>query len=182
MRRRLPCWHAGVVALVLTAGCTSITGGDPAADRSEAPVYRSSVTASVAESAATSSAQESKRQASLTTAAIHTACETLSTTSADSVDAVNKYVDAINGQGPDDPLAAAIEATVKLDDSADRVAADSGGALPQDIADGLKAWSDAARGAGSAIADRLPPDQFNIAIRQLNDARSNALNLCDASY
>ncbi len=51
---------------------------------------------SLSESAASSSARESERQASETTKAMHDTCETLSTTSADAIDAVNAYVDAFN--------------------------------------------------------------------------------------
>ena len=71
-----------------------MTSGSGTVDAADAPAYRASVSASVAESAASSSARESERQASLTTEAIHTACEALSTSSADAVDTVNAYVDA----------------------------------------------------------------------------------------
>jgi len=189
LHRRLPYARAGAfsgvaaaAAIVVIGGCTSTTDGDPHVNRADAPIYRASVTASVQESAASSSARESERQASQTTQAIHTACETLSTTSADAVDAINAFVDAINGESDGDPLATGSSAVDALNHSADTVAADTADGLPQQIKDALGAWSDAARAAAVAVADRAAPDQFNVAIRQLNDARSTALNLCDASY
>lgn len=160
--------------------CTTVTGGSAAVDAADAPAYRTSMSSSVAESAATSSMRESDRQQTLTTEAIHTACETLSTSSADAVDTVNAYVDAANGKG--DPAAAGGPAADALNHSADLVAADINGTVPQDIRDALTAWSDAARGAAAAVTGHLPPDQFNAAVDRLNDSRSHALDLCDATY
>ena len=88
---------AAVIVMGSVVACTTVTGGSGRVDGAEAPAYRSSVAVSVSESAATSSMKESERQATLTTEAIHTACETLSTTSADAVDTVNVYVDAVTG-------------------------------------------------------------------------------------
>ena len=118
--------------------CTTVTGGSAKVDRADAPAYRTSMSSSVAESAATSSMRESERQESLTTEAIHTACETLSTSSADAVDNVNAYVDAVNGEG--DPVATEGAAADALNHSADLVAADVNDAVPQDIRDALSAW------------------------------------------
>jgi len=138
------------------------------------------MSSSVAESAASSSMRESERQQSLTTEAIHTACETLSTSSADAVDRVNAYVDAVNGKG--DPVASGGPAADALNHSADLVTADINDAVPQDIRDALSAWSDSARGAAAAVSGHVPPDQFNAAVDQLNESRSRALDLCDATY
>lgn len=170
----------GVVGV--TGGCATVTDGEPKADSADAPAYRTSVSVSVAESAATSSALESERQESLTTQAIHSACETMSTSSADAIDAVNTYVDASNGEGGGDPLAAEGPAADALNHSADLVAGDISEALPQQLRDALSAWVDAARGAATAITERVPPDAFNVAIRQVNDTRSTALDLCDTHY
>lgn len=168
------------VAMGVLGACTTVTGGSAKVDRADAPAYRTSMLSSVAESAATSSMRESERQESLTTEAIHTACETLSTSSADAVDNVNAYVDAVNGEG--DPVATEGAAADALNHSADLVAADVNDAVPQDIRDALSAWSDAARGAAAAVSGHLPPDQFNAAVDRLNDSRSHALDLCDATY
>ncbi len=54
--------------------------------------------------------------------------------------------------------------------------------MPQHIRDALIAWADAARGAAAAITEHVPPDRFNVAIDRLNDARTTALDLCDATY
>lgn len=173
---------AGVVMAVIgsAAACTTVTGGRGRVDGAEAPAYRSSVAVSVSESAATSSMRESERQATLTTEAIHTACETLSTTSAEAVDTVNVYVDAVNGQG--DPVAAEGPAAEALHRSADTVLTDVNDTLPQAIHDALSAWVDAARATADAVTGRVPPGEFNDAVDKLNDARSHALDLCDATY
>jgi hypothetical protein len=181
-RTRVFSGVAAAVAIIVVGGCTSMTDGNPSVNRADAPIYRASVTASVQESAASSSAKESEHQASQTTQAIHTACETLSTTSADAVDGINAFVDAINGESDADPLVAAPAAVDALNNSADTVATDTTDGLPQEVRDALGAWSDAARAAAVAVADRAAPDQFNVAIRQLNDSRSTALNLCDGYY
>ncbi len=171
---------AAVVVMGTVVACTTVTGGSGRVDGAEAPAYRSSVAVSVSESAATSSARESERQATLTTEAIHTACETLSTTSADAVDTVNVYVDAVNGQG--DPVAVAGPAADALHHSADSVFTDLNDTVPQPIHDALSAWIDAARATADAVTGRVPPAQFNDAVDKLNDARSHALDLCDATY
>lgn len=85
--------------LMAAIGCSSITDGTPTVDASDAPAYRTSVSESLSASAATSSARESERQGSLTVEAVHTACETMSTTSADAIDALNVYVDSMNAGG-----------------------------------------------------------------------------------
>jgi hypothetical protein len=169
-------------AMGLIGGCTTVTGGDATVDAADAPAYRTSVAVSVSASLATSSARESERQESLTTAAIHTACETLSTSSADAIAAVNAYVDAMNGDSNDDPVAVEGAAAAALDNSADLVATDVDDTVPTEIRDALAAWVAAARGAASVVVEHQPPAQFNAAIRQLNDTRGTALNLCDAHY
>lgn len=173
----------GVTATIVMAGlgaCTTVTGGTGKVDAADAPAYRTSVSASVAQSAASSSARESERQESLTVEAVHGACETLSTTSADAIDTVNAYVDAVNGEG--DPSATEGPAADALRHSADLVAADVNDTLPQEVRDALTAWSDAARAAADAVTAHVSPSEFNDAIDKLNTARSDALDLCDATY
>ena len=162
-------------------GCNSVTSGSPTVDRADAAVYRASVSASIEESAASSSSRESERQESLTTQAIHSSCEALSSSSVDAVTAVNNYVDAFNKNAVDAVVKAppAIDA---LNHSADVVARSMSDALASDLRDALNAWVDAARGLATAIAGNYGPDEFNAAITKLNDTKTTALNLCDAAY
>jgi hypothetical protein len=46
----------------------------------------------------------------------------------------------------------------------------------------MNAWVDAARGLATAIAGHYGPGEFNAAVTRLNDSKTTALNLCDASY
>jgi hypothetical protein len=168
------------VAMVIV-GCSSVTEGTAQVNAGEAPVYRASVSASIEESAASSSARESERQESLTKEAIHSSCETLSTSSVDAITAVNDYVDAFNATAPDAEGKArpAIDA---LNHSADLVAGSVTDALVPELKDAMNAWVDAARGVANAIAGNYGPDEFNAAITALNDTKTSALNLCDATY
>ncbi|OBF26535.1 hypothetical protein A5724_31630 [Mycobacterium sp. ACS1612] len=169
-----------VIAMVIV-GCTSVTRGSAQIDRADAPVYRASVSASIEESASSSSARESERQASLTTQAIHTSCEALSSSSVDAITAVNNYVDAFNRNAAD-ATAKAQPAVDALNHSADVVAGSVSDTLAPNLRDALNAWVDAARGLAAAIAGNYGPDEFNAAITKLNDTKTTALNLCDAAY
>lgn len=173
---------AGIAAglLIAVVGCTSVTGGTSTIDIADAPAYRASVTASVEESAATSSARESERQASLTTEAVHTACEALSTSSAEGIDQLNVYVDSTNAGS--DGIATEGPAAEALNRSADLVLAGINETLPPELRDALNAWVDAARATATAVLARVSAGEFNDAVTLLNDTRANALNLCDAAY
>jgi hypothetical protein len=166
---------------MVIVGCSTVTDGAAEVDAAEAPGYRASVSASIEESVASSSARESERQASLTTEAIHSSCETLSSSSVDAIDAVNAYVDAFNESAAEAPARArpAIDA---LNHSADVVARSVSEPLTPELKDALNGWVDAARGVATAIAGNYGPDEFNVAITRLNDTKTTALNLCDASY
>ena len=85
---------AGLAMIVV--GCTSVTDGSPTVNATDPPVYKASVSASIEESAASSSSRESERQKSLTTEAVHSSCEALSSSSVDSITAVNDYVKTFN--------------------------------------------------------------------------------------
>ena len=179
-----------IVALVLGSlkggamiivGCTSVTQGSAEIDRADAPMYRASVSASSEESAASSSSRESERQASLTTQAIHSSCEALSSSSVDAITAVNNYVDAFNRNAPD-AAAKAPPAIDALNHSADLVARSVSDTLAPDLRDALNAWVDASRGLATAIAGNYGADDFNAAITKLNDTKTTALNLCVAAY
>lgn len=168
------------VAMVIV-GCSSVTEGAAKVDAGEAPVYRASVSASIEESASSSSARESERQESLTTEAIHSSCDTLSSSSVDAITALNDYVDAFNqnAAGVDAKAGAAAEA---LNNSADLVARSVSDPLSPELRDALNGWVDAARGVATAIAGNYGTDEFNAAITRLNDSKTTALDLCDASY
>nr|WP_194945925.1 hypothetical protein [Mycolicibacterium malmesburyense]CRL71412.1 hypothetical protein CPGR_01944 [Mycolicibacterium malmesburyense] len=172
---------SSATAAMVVVGCSSVTEGSAQVDRDEAPVYRASVTASLEESAASSSARESERQSSITKEAIHSSCETLSSTSVDAITAVNDYVDAFNRSAEDVPAKAgpAIDA---LNHSADMVARSIADPVGPELMDALNGWVDAARGVATAIAGNYGPDEFNTAITRLNDTKTTALNLCDAAY
>ena len=176
-------WSLGSLAAVamIIVGCTSVTQGTAEIDRADAPVYRASVSASIEESAASSSSRESERQASLTTQAIHSSCEALSSSSVDAITAVNNYVDAFNRNAAD-AAAKAPPAIDALNHSADLVARSVSDTLAPDLRDALNAWVDASRGLATAIAGNYGPDEFNAAITKLNDTKTTALNLCDAAY
>jgi hypothetical protein len=182
-RLRIAALVIGILAAIamVIVGCTSVTQGSAEIDRADAPVYRASVSASIEASASSSSARESERQASLTTQAIHTSCEALSSSSVDAITAVNNYVDAFN-RSADDATAKAQPAIDALNHSADLVAGSVSDALAPNLRDALNAWVDAARGLAAAIAGNYGPDEFNAAITKLNDTKTAALDLCDAAY
>ncbi|OBA91629.1 hypothetical protein A5662_21840 [Mycobacteriaceae bacterium 1482268.1] len=170
---------AGLAMIIV--GCASVTDGSPRVNASDAPVYRASVSASIEESAASSSSKESQRQGSLSTEAVHTACEALSSSSVDSITAVNDYVHAFNASAPD-AAAKAGPAIDSLNHSADLVAQSISDPLSPQLRDALNAWVDAARGVANAIAGNYGPDEFNAAVSKLNDVKTTALDLCDAAY
>jgi hypothetical protein len=182
-RLRIAALAVGSMAAVamIIVGCTSVTQGSAEIDRADAPAYRASVSASAEESSASSSSRESERQASLTTQAIHSSCEALSSSSVDAITAVNNYVDAFNRNAAD-AGAKAPPAIDALNHSADLVARSVSDALHPDLRDALNAWVDAARGLATAIAGNYGPDEFNAAITKLNDTKTTALDLCDAAY
>jgi hypothetical protein len=182
-RLRIAALVVGCLAALamVIVGCSSVTEGTGKVDAAEAPVYRASVSASIEESAASSSARESERQESLTKEAIHSSCETLSTSSVDAITAVNNFVDAFNTSSPD-AQGRAGPAVDALNHSADLVAQSVSDPLLPELKDAMNAWVDAARGVAAAIGGNYSPEDINAAIRQLNDTKIAALNLCDATY
>ena len=166
---------------MIIVGCSSVTEGTPSVDTADAPVYRASVSASIQESVASSSARESERQESLTKEAVHTSCESLSTSSVDAITAVNAYVDAFN-QSAADAEAKAGPAIDALNHSADLVGGSVSDPLTPELKDAMRAWVDASRGLAVAIAGNYGSDEFNAAITKLNDTKTSALNRCDAAY
>lgn len=173
---------AGAAAVSLSAvGCTSVTGGDAAANTAEAPAYRTSVSLSSSQSASASSARESERQASMTTRAVHDTCETLSTTSADAIDAVNAFVKAHNEDSDrgDMERGPAVDA---LNQSAEAVQASITDVVPDELKAVFTTWIDGAHATAEAISGKVAAAEFNKAVDDLNQARSDALRLCDATY
>lgn len=170
-----------MVVGIAAVACTSVTDGDPTANSGDAPAYRTSMSVSSAQSAASSSARESERQASMTTQAVHTTCETLSTTSADAIDAVNAFVGAFNSDSGDIATTEgpAVEA---LKRSAEAVQKSIGDAVPDEMKDAFMQWVDGARATADAITRKAGPSEFNEVIDRLNGARSDVLRLCDATY
>lgn len=177
---RIGALAAGVAAALAmgVVGCTSIIAGSPEADTSEAPAYRSAVSASVSASEATSSSRESQRQQALTTQAVRGSCGKFASSSTDAVETVNKYVEAFNSGA--DPAATAGPAAEALNHSADEVA----GAIKEQLTDELRetfnAYVDAARGVASAISGKAPVSVYNARKDQLNSVREKGLQLCRA--
>jgi hypothetical protein len=169
---------AGLAMVVV--GCASVTSGTAEVDKADAPIYQASVSASIAESVASSSTRESERQASITTEAVHTSCEAISNTSADAISSVNSYVDSYNQNT--DVAAKAGPAIDALNGSADLVSGSLSEPLGPELNSALTRWVDAARAVASAIATDIGPSPFNDAINELNDSRTLALDLCDAAY
>lgn len=171
---------AATVAMVIV-GCSTVTGGTAAVDPKDAPVYRASVSASIEVSMSSSAARESERQATLTTKAVHTVCEDLSTSAVDAIAAVNAYVEAVNNDAGD-VQAKAAPAADALNRSADLVSSGINDALSAELRTALTEWVDSARAVAAAVTSNVGPDEFNAASSRSNTARENALNRCDAAY
>lgn len=155
-------------------GCTSIIGGSPQVNVSEAPAYRSSVSASEV----TSSIRETERQQSMTTQAVRGACGRFASSSSDAVDTVNKYVEAFNNGGDIPGTAApAIEA---LNHSADEVTGAVNDKLSAELKEAFGAYAEAARGVANAISTKAPIAIYNARKDELNRARQKGMELCRA--
>lgn len=165
----------GVAAIAMgVVGCTSIIGGTPEADVSEAPAYRSSVSASEA----TSSIRETQRQHSMTTQAIRGACGRFVSSSSDAVDVVNRYVEAFNNGG--DIPGTAGPAVEALNRSADEVAKAINEKLSSELVDAFNTYAEAARGVATAISAKAPVSVYNARKDELNRAREKGIQLCKA--
>jgi hypothetical protein len=163
---------AGLAMIVV--GCTGVTKGTATFDKADAPEYRASV-------ASSSAARESERQVAVRRAAVHTSCDAFGSSSGDSVAAVNAYVDAYNNDAPDatSKSGPAIDA---LNKSADLVSGSLTDPLPTDLTNALNGWVDAARQLADAVSRTSGPDDFNAAIRHLNDSKTSAATACEAAY
>jgi hypothetical protein len=163
---------AGLAMIVV--GCTSVTQGTATFDSADAPEYRASVASSVA-------ASESEHQVAVTKAAVHKSCDALGSSSGDSVQAVNVYVEAYNNDAPDAATKVG-PAVDSLNHSADLVAGSLSDPLPPDLTKALNGWVDASRQLAGVLGGNPGPDEFNVAIRQLNDSKTAAGSACDAAY
>jgi hypothetical protein len=163
---------AGLAMIVV--GCTSITQGTATYDAAEAPEYRASVASSIAVS-------ESERQVAVTKAAVHTSCDAFGSSSVAAVDAINAYVDAFNNDAPDAPGRAG-PAVDALNRSADQVTGSLSGPLSPELTDALNGWADSSRKMAGVLAGNPGPDEFNVAIRELNDSKTAAGTACEAAY
>lgn len=159
---------------MIVVGCTSITQGTATYDSVAAPDYRASVASSVAVS-------ESERQVAETKAAVHTSCDALASSSDAAVEAVNAYVDAFNKELPDAPgrVGPAVDA---LNRSADQVSGSVSAPLSPDLTTALNVWVDSSRQLAGVLAGNPGPDEFNVAIRRLNDSKTAAGDACAAAY
>jgi hypothetical protein len=172
---------AGLAALaIVIAGCTNVTDGTAQIDAKDAPVYRSSVSASKEASESSSAARESDRQATLTTQAVRSVCADMSTSSADAIRLTNDYVGSLNQNAPE-TSAKAGPAIDSLNRSADMVSAGITDALSPQLRDALTAWVDAARGVANAIATNASASEFNAAVDRVNTSRNTALDTCDGA-
>ncbi|MGE2733304.1 hypothetical protein [Mycolicibacterium vaccae] len=180
---RLTAVASGILAAVamVGVGCTNVTGGGAEVSDAEAAQYRASVAASSSAAAASSRAREAERQAAQTVEAIQRSCEQMSSSSAEAVGAVNTFVDGLN-EGPATAAPAMGPAIDALNNSADLVNGTLSEALPPDLRDALNSWIGASRGVASAIAGNYPIEEINTAIARLNDAKTVALDRCDAAY
>lgn len=166
---------------MIVVGCQSLTDGTASVDSQDATSYRASVSTSIAQSSSRSAAQESTRQASITTQAVHTACEALSITSVNAVDAVNAFVFAFNENEPgqEEKSTAAVDS---LTGSADAVSASLSAPLSDELEALMLDWVDASRAVADVISRGFELDEFNAAVDRMNDVSVETLTLCDASY
>jgi hypothetical protein len=159
---------------MIVVGCSGVTKGTATFDKADAPEYRASVSSSAA-------ARESEKQVAVRKAAVHASCDAFGSSSGDSVSAVNAYVDAYNNNTPDSASKSG-PAVDALHASADLVSGSLSASLPTDLANALNGWVDAARQLADAISGSSGPDDFNTAIRHLNDSKTSAATACEAAY
>jgi hypothetical protein len=161
---------------MIVVGCQVTTQGTAKVDASGAPIYRASVSSVIA----SASSSEFARQASLTRQAVKDSCDTLSHSVVDSIEAVNVFVRAVNG-GTSDDSAKAGPAIDALNRGADLVLGTLSAPLSPELANALRAWADASRNVAGTISRAAGTAEFNAAIKQFNDAKKTALDLCVAA-
>lgn len=175
--RRIQMWLGVAAAAVITAALVVVV----VASVQRGSNNKSTTTAFTSVEPSATSSTPLTPASSLTQKAVHTSCESLSTSSVDAIAAVNAYVDAFN-QSAADADSKARPAIDALNSSADQVARKMSGSLPPELKDALNAWVDSARALAGAIERKAGSEEFNIAISRLNETKNTALNLCDAAY
>ena len=117
----------------------------------------------------------------MTTQAVHSACEALSITSVNAVDAVNAFVFAFNANAPgqQEKSTAAVES---LTVSADSVSTSLSPPLSDELEALMVDWFGSARAAAGVLSRGFELGRFNAAVDHLNDVKTRALGLCNASY
>lgn len=182
-RWRVAALAAGLTAtaLLVVVGCTSVTSGTSTVDTNDARSYRTWVSDSRSQSAASASERESSRQESITAEAVANGCEVLSATSVDVVTAINAYVSAVGSRNEAEAAAKAQAAVDTLNRGADSVAATVNSALLPAVRDAFTAWVDATRAVAKAVAERYGQQEFNAEVDRFNQANDTALNSCGGS-
>jgi hypothetical protein len=175
-------WHAGrrgalvlgcVAAVVMgIVGCTSIISGTATVDSADVPVYRASVSASIA----TSSSRESQRQKSLTRQAVRSACVKFAKTSEEAVTATNDWVEAVNKGA--DPNAVSGPAVDALNRSADEVVGAINKAMSSQLRAAFNDYASAARSVADAIGKHASISVYNARKDHLNEVKGKAFDLC----
>jgi hypothetical protein len=181
---RVAALAAGLTAaaLMVVVGCTSVTSGAPVADPDDAQSYRSWVTDSLSQSAASVSERESTRRESATAEAVANACEVLSSTSVDAVTAINAYVNAAGKGNPADVAARAQAAVESLNRGVDVITTSLTTPLLPQMAEAFRAWVDATKAVSTAIGERYGQREFNAVVDKFNQANDAALDTCGGSH
>jgi hypothetical protein len=174
---------AGLIATasMVVIGCTNVISGTSTLDTNDARNYRTWVTNSLSQSAASASERESSSRESMTAEAVANACEVLSGRSVDAVTAINAYVNAVGGRNEPEIAAKAQTAVDTLNRGADAVAATLNSTLLPAVRDAFTAWVDATRAVAKAVAERYGQQEFNAEVDKFNQANDNALNTCGGS-
>lgn len=165
--------------LIVVVGCTKHVNGTAKPDTKVAPAYRSSVSASVSASSASSRVRETQRQQSLTRQAAVNACNTFSSTANDAIDKTNAYTRVLNNGGNTSALEG--PARDSLNHSATAVTDSISDPLSQELRDALTSYADAARNLAKLVGPNPAQGPFNAAVNQFNDRRNNANRVCRAS-
>ena len=170
------------LAVVTIAAVLAVVAAVFAAQRGDDEASVSAARTSAAEVSASSSTTPAMTPRSSSTGRpAVAACTALTDSSVRAITAVNDYVNAFNANDPQAAAKgqAAIDA---LHASADQVATLLRPVSSQRLRDALQGYVDAIRRLAAAILGNAGSDEFNAAITRLNDAKTTALNRCDAAY
>ena len=172
----LVCATVAVGTGLVVAGCTSSVEGTATVNESDAAAFRTEM---VASSAAATSSQKAQQQSQ----AISENCGPFNTLSGAAVDRYNEFVDAHDGNAPDQD-AKRDSAAQALENAAQRVEGQvntSGEALPQNMAQNFQAYASAARELATESRKMnytSPVGALNDASNRVNDALNTARSAC----